>query len=711
MKIHKNQIKSLTIDKKINQNSFRRKHNKFSKSQTSSNILSHLFQKKYPIKPKINNNSSKSSSKENELFDEEINYNIDSTKNIHDTTFCTNNQKESRKDETNLFDNEELLNKNSGQKEYWLEEKNSYIKELEKQIKKQNNIINGLLNESTSNNKNINNHEKSTIHNSSLDYNYENKKLIKRMNNKERKNRTYIQEYSNNDLSSNNTFNSYINNNSKITNNKRIYEPIDKYDSLYSKYLNLLNDFKYLNNNDKNEKSLTKIQNKYNSLLEENKNLKSKLKTKNKIIKNQNKEISELKKLYSQKKNIESKESDKKIIKELQEQCDTFRKDLVLSQAMVNSLKAEIEVLKKTDTTNNIKNANKGNKSKNKNNNIFDKYNFRFNNNYNQSASISPKNNLEKSMNINTNSFIDYSNKELINSLNNKNKLLTKVLQENNILRNKLKKFDSFLPNFIEYDNNELEEINKEQSKDNLIKKYEEKFKYFSSYIKRIKIIINDIFKDIPNTLNKYLNKNNNLSEKFILGLYDLRKEYYTIKKIDEFNLDVTDDEKCIKIFNDLIKLLNNELEIFINNDNNLKIDINTNDNAISNLTNISNNNFSASNINNYRYFGKDNKNENDINYLKNYSYNNQKKLNISDLNVGRIEEEKNDNLNLIQMENKNKYINKDITQKGHNRKVTYITNYGNKNTNNKRPIINYNREYYFDYGAYSNNNLMFSKK
>ena len=41
----------------------------------------------------------------------------------------------------------------------------------------------------------------------------------------------------------------------------------------------------------------------------------------------------------------------------------------------------------------------------------------------------------------------------------------------------------------------------------------------------------------------------------------------------------------------------------------------------------------------------------------------------------------------------------------------TYITNYGNKNTSNKRPIINYNREYYFDYGAYSNNNLMFSKE
>ena len=710
MNIHKNQIKSLTIDKKNNQNSFRRKHNMFSKSQTSSNILSHLFQKKYPIKPKINNNSSKSSSKGNEFFDEEINYNIDSTKNIHDSTYCSNNKKESRKDGANLFDNEEIIKKNFEQKEYWLEEKNSYIKELEKQIKKQNNIINGLLNESSSNTKNVNNHEKSAINNSLLDYNYANKKIVKKMEQKKNKNRTFIEEYTNNELSSNNTFNSYINNNSKITNNKRIYEPKDKYDSLYSKYLNLLNDFKYLNNNDKNEKSLTKLQNKYNSLLEENKNLKSKLKSKNKTIKNQQKEISELRKLYSQKQNLENKESNKEIIKELQEQCESFRKDLVLSQAMVNSLKAEIDVLKKTDTKSIINNANKGNKKKKKNNDTIDKYSFTFNNNYNQSASISPKNNLEKSMNINTNSFNGYSNKELINSLNNKNKLLTKVLQENNLLRNKLKKFDSFLPNFIDvYDTNELKEINKERFKEDLIKKYEEKFQYFSFYIKRIKIIINDIFKDIPDTLNKYLNKNNNLSEKFILSLYDLRKEYYTIKKIDEFNLDVTDDEKCIKIYKDLIKLLNNELELFINNDNNLNI--NTNDNVISDLTNISNNNFNASNINNYRYLEKDNKNENDINYLKNYSYNNEKKLNISDLNIGRIEEEKNDNLNLIQMENINKYINKDIIQKGNNKKITYITNYGNKNTNNKRPIINYNREYFFDYGAYSNNHLMFSKE
>ena len=125
-------------------------------------------------------------------------------------------------------------------------------------------------------------------------------------------------------------------------------------------------------------------------------------------------------------------------------------------------------------------------------------------------------------------------------------------------------------------------------------------------------MIINDIFKDIPLTLNKYLNNTNSLLEKFIIGLYDLRKEYYSFKKIDEFNLDITDDEKVLKIYMNLIKLLNNELELFTNNNFS---NINLNDNAISNITNLSNNNFSSSNFNNnFRYLEKEIQNENDIN-------------------------------------------------------------------------------------------------
>ena len=700
---NKNNLKSLTLEEKEkrDKNLFRRKHNKFPKSQTSSNIHSHeLFHKKFPLKNIMNNNSSKSTSQYNELlYDEEINYNIDSTKPVHDTTYCTNLQKDNKKFDTNLLSNEEILDKNIVQKDYWLEEKNSYIKQLEKKIKKQNNIINGLLNnENSSNSKNLNNNDKSN-NNSFMDYNYENKKMFKKLNQKNQKSKTFIEENnnSNNDISINNTFNSYMNNNNSnnkyISNSNTSKTNNDKYDSLYSKYLNLFNDFKYLNNNKNNEKSLNKLKTKYNSLLEENNNLKSKLKSKNKLIKNQQKEIEKMKSINAKRLNISNNNQDKELIKELQEQCETLRKDLVLSQAMVNSLKTEIDFLKKSNSNSIEKNG--GGKKK-----ILtgiDKYNFTFNDN----ASVSPKNNLEQSINLNNN---DYSKMDLVNSLNNKNKLLTKVLQENNLLRNRLKKFDSFLPNFIDvYDNEEFEELNKEQLRENLIKKYEEKFQYFSSYVKRIKIIINDIFKDIPFTLNKYLNKNYVLSEKFILGLYDLRKEYYTIKNIDEFNLDVTDDEKCIKIYANLIKLFNKELELYtMNNNNNNNISLNMRNNLKNDFSTLNQNNnyFGSTDRINYKYREKEGKNENDndINFIKSY---NNKKFNLTDLNIGRIEEEKTFNSNEVS----NKILN--------NRKITYVTDYGNKKPNNHSKSINFNfnREYFFDYGANSNNNINFNKE
>ena len=700
---NKNNLKSLTLEEKEkrDKNLFRRKHNKFPKSQTSSNIHSHeLFHKKFPLKNIMNNNSSKSTSQYNELlYDEEINYNIDSTKPVHDTTYCTNLQKDNKKFDTNLLSNEEILDKNIVQKDYWLEEKNSYIKQLEKKIKKQNNIINGLLNnENSSNSKNLNNNDKSN-NNSFMDYNYENKKMFKKLNQKNQKSKTFIEENnnSNNDISINNTFNSYMNNNNSnnkyISNSNTSKTNNDKYDSLYSKYLNLFNDFKYLNNNKNNEKSLNKLKTKYNNLLEENNNLKSKLKSKNKLIKNQQKEIEKMKSINAKRLNISNNNQDKELIKELQEQCETLRKDLVLSQAMVNSLKTEIDFLKKSNSNSIEKNG--GGKKK-----ILtgiDKYNFTFNDN----ASVSPKNNLEQSINLNNN---DYSKMDLVNSLNNKNKLLTKVLQENNLLRNRLKKFDSFLPNFIDvYDNEEFEELNKEQLRENLIKKYEEKFQYFSSYVKRIKIIINDIFKDIPFTLNKYLNKNYVLSEKFILGLYDLRKEYYTIKNIDEFNLDVTDDEKCIKIYANLIKLFNKELELYtMNNNNNNNISLNMSNNLKNDFSTLNQNNnyFGSTDRINYKYREKEGKNENDndINFIKSY---NNKKFNLTDLNIGRIEEEKTFNSNEVS----NKILN--------NRKITYVTDYGNKKPNNHSKSINFNfnREYFFDYGANSNNNINFNKE
>ena len=699
MNFHNNdQIKSKTIENRNNQNTIRKKINKFSKSQTTSNILNYeLFNKKRPINKEINNNYSNSfSEKGNELYEEEINYNIDSTKNNHDTTYFTNHYKNIKKDDSNFLNNENIMDKKYAQKEYWLEEKNSYIKELEKKIKKQNNIINGLLNNESSS-KITNSQDKVSNSSSYLDYNLENKNMIRKLSRKGKINRTFIDDLPNNELNideATNNSNKYSTK-SKMSNDRA--KPKDKYDKLYSKYLNLLNDFKYLNNNkNNNENSLNKLKNKYNSLLEETKNLKSKINSKNKIIKNQQKQITEIKKVKN-----ENNEEEKDLIKNLREQTEAFRKDLVLSQAMVNSLKAEIEVLKKSNNFDNSQFSNKRNKNLNKGNKMFDKYNFTFNsNNNNQSGSISPKNDFERYNNIINNS--DYLSNNLNSSLDNKDKLLTKVLQENNLLRNRLKKFDSFLPNFVDvYDQNDFEELNKE----NLIKNYEEKFQYFSFYIKRMKIIIDDLFKDIPFILNKYLNKNNSLSEKFIIGLYELRKEYYTIKKIDEFNLDITDDEKCIKIYTNLIKLLNKELESFEDDNNNINNynKANLNDNALSNITNLSNNNISSSKFNNLQYLDKDVKNDNDLIFSDNFT--NKNNLNLTDLNTGGIKEVKNNFRSLSSMENIFKTTNDQIINKLNSRK-TYITNYGNKNRN-KSANNHYNREYNFEYGIDSNNNLM----
>ena len=160
--LNNSQIKSRTIDNRNKYHSTKKRPDIFSKSQTSSNILSYaLFNKKNPNKNKINNNSSNSNTdKENEIYDEEINYNIDSTKNIHDTTYCTNLKRDNKKDDSSyLNNNNDTIEKNLAKREYWLEEKNSYIKELEKKIKKQNSIINGLLNNESSSKSKISNNK------------------------------------------------------------------------------------------------------------------------------------------------------------------------------------------------------------------------------------------------------------------------------------------------------------------------------------------------------------------------------------------------------------------------------------------------------------------------------------------------------------------------------------------------------------------------
>ena len=73
-----------------------------------------------------------------------------------------------------------------------------------------------------------------------------------------------------------------------------------------------------------------------------------------------------------------------------------------------------------------------------------------------------------------------------------------------------------------------------------------------------MKINIKTIYEDILKICNKYTikNENNIFSDKFIFDLYEIRKQYNNIKKIDMYNLDFKDDEKCIILFKNIMKLL-----------------------------------------------------------------------------------------------------------------------------------------------------------
>ena len=131
--------------------------NNFNKHSDSSGINNSLTASDY--KTEIINENNKNfylnNSNLGELFDEEINYDIDTTnKNFHDTTDSSKIKKENEnenesknsieKHEINDYNIYNNIHKNSTQKEYWLEEKNRYIQELEKKIQSQEKAINNL---------------------------------------------------------------------------------------------------------------------------------------------------------------------------------------------------------------------------------------------------------------------------------------------------------------------------------------------------------------------------------------------------------------------------------------------------------------------------------------------------------------------------------------------------------------------------------------
>ena len=467
--------------------------------------------------------------KEN-LYGEELNFYIDSTSNNKESLDNTDKSSEIK----NNTNNRDLIPTSKDRNIKKININNSkynYIKSLEQKIHQQEKQISQLIDyknlcEETIKemnplislplrsdiNYNINNYNNKNYNNKNYNNN-KNKKNAKKLN------LSFNQNHiSSKKINKGNNSSKYNRANSELDINNLSDSETDKYDKLYLKYIKIINDFKNLSNNSVSTNEYTRLKTQFNELKNKNNNL--------------------IKQIQNSKKTLNNEENE--IIKNLKEQVKTFREELVLSQALVNSLRSELEQYNKNNPN----------------------YNLHFND-----IETSDKRNYMPNNNYMNNNLLKEENENLKNSLKNNNILLSKVLEENNRLRGN--NFVNQTPNI---------NINKDKDEDilnlknNLIQ-YENKFVYFNDYINNIKNKIDMIYSDINNAINKLESpeKNKLLSEDSKIKLRDIKNDFQKIKNIDRFNLDSSNDEECLKIYMNLIKLLLDELEknkpIIINND------------------------------------------------------------------------------------------------------------------------------------------------
>ena len=243
------------------------------------------------------------------------------------------------------------------------------------------------------------------------------------------------------------------------------------------------------------------------------------------------------------KENINDNNSNENI-NELKQQAETFRRDLVLSQAIVNSLKSEIEILNR-------------NKSIQK----------EFNNENNKNNYLNNLTNNERNDLINENNILK-------KSLTEKNLLITNLLEENYKLNETIKSYG------ININNNAINNIKTNKNENNIslikemknvISQYENKFGFFNDYINKIKKELNLLYKNINQIIkdNNYKKGINNKQNKFILSdnfyqkINDIKKQMKDIN-IDLYNLDYSNEIKGINIYKKLIGIFNEELKKLI---------------------------------------------------------------------------------------------------------------------------------------------------
>ena len=338
-----------------------------------------------------------------------------------------------------------------------------------------------------------------------------------------------------------------------------------KYELLNEKFEKLLNDYNEIVNNNNHDTSSNTInignnndkykimKEKYKKVKSENKKIIELLKEETKACEMQKNIIDILKQAINndiiKNSNLKNYITVENIVDftQLKMEAEQYRKELVLSQALVNSLKSEIEQLNKEKEENN---NNFNNKQDLNNNMEFNKYNLT-ENNRNEDHNLIMSENLSLKSTLN-------SQAQLIKELMDENQNLKKLVDEATI------KLNDCITNRNENSINN-EKLNRElNSKTNEIKQYEDKFIYFNEYITTIKSIFmnfQDILPKFIGIYNKLANEDLNslLSNSFSQSIIKLNNRINQLNKLEKFNLETNIESDLTNILNELLQILNNE--------------------------------------------------------------------------------------------------------------------------------------------------------
>ena len=285
----------------------------------------------------------------------------------------------------------------------------------------------------------------------------------------------------------------------------------------------------------------------------------------------------------------------------LKNEADEYRKELVLSQAMVNSLKYEIEQFNKEKEDSDIKRKKSiesydiENNNNNPNNrlNTFDDYNNFENNMKFRSNSQNRFNidNLRKNIhsldfseegsntdnNVNdiysqneNNSNRNYLNENisLKTTINKQNQTISDLLKSNSELKQLVNEAVYKLNEGLSLNNNARDKMKNLELEIELKKtelgQYEEKFTYFNDYISNIKSLISNLQNNLNNYVeifNKMANEDLNslLTKSFSDNILVLKSKISKIQPIQKYNLEYDKESKIIQGVIDALTIINNE--------------------------------------------------------------------------------------------------------------------------------------------------------